>query len=119
MVDAGFWTNGTLRSDRITLSSENFAMLFVHLPQSGLYIVSIERTENSLRSGRFAGNELSFSVDRTEIRFQSRGDHLFDDKVDRDAWVEYVPDERISADPATLGLAIVGLARERAQVPGL
>ncbi len=119
MVDAGFWTNGTLRSDRISLESEDFAILFVYLPESGMYLVTIEKSDASVQSGRFVGSDLVFSGGRTEIRFRSTGGNLFGDGMDRDAWVEFLPGFVVSPSGADIAGPIVGLARIRSHVPGL
>lgn len=118
-VDAAFRTNGTLRSDRINLESDSFEILFVFLQESGLYIVTIEKTGASVQSGQFIGSELLFSGGRTEIHFQSQGGHVFSDGVDRPAWVEFIPGFDISRPGASVGGAVVGLARDRSQIPGL
>lgn len=119
MVDAGFWTNRTLRSDRIRLESDDFVILFVYLPESGLYLVTVEQSEVSVQSGRFVGSELVFSGGNTEIRFLSEGGHLFTDRVDREAWVEFLPGLIVSPSGASIEGPIVGLARLRSHVPGL
>ena len=116
METAEFYTNGTLRSDRISLESEDFAILFVYLPEAGLYVVTVEETPDAEVAGQFRGRELLFSGGRTEIRFRSVSGPLFQDGEDRDAWVEYIPSVRISAD--IVG-PVVGLARLRSHVPGL
>lgn len=90
-------------------------MLFVYLRSSGLYIVTSEPTEASVRAGLFTANEIHFSGGRTEIRFRSASSHVFSDAVDRDAWVEFIPGLRID----DVGSAVVGLARERSHIPGL
>ena len=118
-VSAAFRTNGTLRSDRINLESDSFEMLFVFLPESGLYIVTIEKTDASVQSGQFIGSELLFSAGRTEIHFQSQGGHVFSDGVDRPAWVEFISGFDISRPGASVQGAVVGLARDRSQIPGL
>ena len=119
MVDAGFWTNGTLRSDRIRLESDDFAILFVYLPESGLYLVTLEESDSAVKSGRFIGSEVVFSAGNIEIRFLSGGGHVFADQKDREAWVEFIPGLTIAPSGAPIAGPIVGLARERSHVPGL
>jgi hypothetical protein len=115
IVNAQFWTNGTLRSDRINLESEDFKMLFVYLRSSGLYIVTVEPTESSVQNAFFTANEVHISGGRTDILFRSTSTHVFSDGLDRDAWVEFIPGIRLEGVPG----AVYGLATERSHIPGL
>lgn len=119
LVEAAFWTNGTLRSDRVSIEAVDFKILFVYLPESGLYIVTLDETDGASQSALFVGNDLVFVGGRTEVRFRSSGGHLFSDRVDREGWVEYLPGANISRPGAPSSDVVVGHAMQRSQVPGL
>jgi len=118
LVNASFYIDGRLRSNRINLSTTRFVYLFVYIKSKGLYIVSATEAPGTTAAGRFMGTHLTFVVGGTRIQFDNSTGHLLGDGNDRDAWVEYLPDYDLLGPDAGPDEAVVGLARSKETIPG-
>jgi len=118
LVDASFFVDGALRSDRINLSTTRFVFLFVFIKSKGLYIVSAAETPGATVSGKFMGSHLAFIAGGTRIQFDNTTGHLLGDQNDRDAWVEYLPNYDLLGPDASPDEAVIGLARSKQTIPG-
>lgn len=118
LVNGTFRLDGIIRTNRLNLSTDRFAYLFFFVKARGLFIVTVEQSDAGVIAGRFTGDRLTFEIHGTRIELESGHGALLEDQEERKAWVEHLPEYDLLGPDAMPDEAVVGLARQKNQIPG-